>query len=87
MDDQGAMGVLHGITDHAKQAQALLERAPLRAAPFIDGYAVNQLHDQIRGSVGGKAAVEQPCDVGVSQMCEHLSLGAQALDGVRVARA
>ncbi len=79
--------MLHGITDHAKQAQALLERAALRGAPFVDRYAVNQLHDQIGGSVRGKAAVEQSGDVGVSQMCEHLSLGAQALDGVRVPRA
>ena len=87
VNDEGAMRVLDGVTHHAKQAQPRLERKTLSGAPFVDRNAVDQLHDQIRRPVGREAAVEQTGDVGMGQLCEHLSLGAKALDGVGVARA
>ncbi len=85
MDDQGAMRVLHGITHDTKEPQPGFERQTLGGAPFGDGDAIDELHDEIRCAVGREPAVEEARDVGVEQMGEHLSLGPKALDGVRVA--
>ena len=87
MDHQGAMRVLHGIAHHAKQPQPCVERQAFGGAPFRDRDAIDELHDEIRCSVRRKPAVDETSDVGMDQVCEHLSLGAKALDGVRVARA
>ena len=87
MNDEGAMRVLHRITHHAKQAQPRLEWKTLGGAPFVDRDTLDELHDQIRHPVWREAAVEQGADVGMSQLGEHLTFGAKALDGVGVGRA
>ena len=87
VNDEGAMRVLDRVAHHAKQAQPSLERKTLSGAPFADRNAVDELHHQIRSPIGREAAVEQTRDVGMGQLCEHLSLGTKAIDGVGVARA
>ena len=54
---------------------------------IADRYAVDELHHEIGRAFGRDAAVEQARDVGMGQMCEHLSFGQKAIDGVGVARA
>ena len=81
------MRVLDGVADDAEQAQACLEGQRLSAAPVGDGNAVHELHHEEGRAVGREAAVQQAGDVGVLEGRQHLPLGAEALAGIRIARA
>ena len=82
MDDEVPVRVGDGRAHLAEQPEPLKRRqSPVVAEP-IDRTAVHVLHHQEGQAVCGDAAVEQPGDVGVIKRRQHLTLAAEAADGV-----
>ena len=80
MHDQVLVRVLHGVADLAEETQALLDRELLLLAPVGDRHALDVLQDEVRHALLGRAAVEQPRDVGVLEVREDLPLVPEARD-------
>jgi len=74
MHDQVLMGVMHRAADHGEEREARLDGEAVGIAVLVDGHPVDVLHDEIGGSVGQGAAVEQVRDVGVIELREDLPL-------------
>ena len=87
VDDEPLVGVRDAVTDLQKERETIVEREiALRAVP-IDRHAVDVLHHEIGPTLGGRAAVEQPRDVGVLQPGEKLPLAMESFARVSERRA
>ena len=77
MDHHLPMRELDGRADRQEQPQQLGRLEVLPGAKLIDGLPLDELHDVVRESVVGRAAVEQPRDVGVIEARQDLPLIAE----------
>ncbi len=85
MDDQAAMGRVHGATHRGEESQAILDRQLPGVAVLGDRLAPNQLHDEIRPSLPAHPAIEQPGDARMRQTGEDLALAEKpGLDLIRI---
>jgi hypothetical protein len=73
MDDQVAMGILHGIADLSEQLQALAHAEPLLLTVDVDGHAIDGVHDDERQAGVGGARVDQARDEGVVEVGEFVA--------------
>jgi hypothetical protein len=78
MDDQVLMGVVDGVADFAKEAEAIFDAEAVMIAVFVDGHALDEFHDEVGRAVVGGSAVEESRDVGVLELGEGLAFGAEA---------
>jgi RNA polymerase sigma-70 factor, ECF subfamily len=78
VDDQRCVRLLHGLADLAEKAQPRRDVQPVRRAVLVDAPPLDELHDEKRQPLGGRAAVEQPRDVGMLDLREDLPLAAEA---------
>ena len=72
--DQVLMRVLHRVAHVAEQTETVVDRQLLLLAPRGNLQAIDKFQDDIRRAVFGRAAIEQPGDIGMLQMRENLSL-------------
>ena len=79
VDDQTLMRVTHRAADVAKELQPLTHPVAALLAIAVERLAVDELHHEVRQPVVGRAAVDEPRDVGVLEAREDLALRAQAL--------
>ena len=81
MDDEPAMGVLHGLAHPAEQLHPCVNREAPPVAVRRDRLTVHEFHREVRPAVGVEAAVEEPCDGRVIELGENLPLAAEAHRG------
>ena len=86
MDHHVLVGVMNRGADLAEELQALRSGQVVLAAVVVRRDALNVLHDEVGRAVGACAAVEQPGDVGVLQVCQDLALGAKVSEQVSRAK-
>jgi hypothetical protein len=78
MHHQVLVGILHGQTHSAEQAEPFFDGEPVGITVFVDRLSLDQLHDHIRKPVLGCPAVQQTGDVGMLQVGQNLAFGAKA---------
>ncbi len=78
MNDKLLMCIFDRLAYPAKQSQPVGNRQPLTVAITVERHAVNVLHDEIRPSVIGSAAVDQPGNERVVKCGEDLAFVAKA---------
>src|SRR5262245_8692076 len=79
------MGVFDSCADRQKQSQSLLDTKLLFVGVFRNPGALNVLHHEVRSSILGGAAIEQPCDVRMLQSSKDLTFSLEAaMDEVRI---
>ena len=78
MDDQILMGVAHRGAYALEEPEPCddVERVPI--AVLVDRFPFDVLHDQERQAVLGRAAIENPRDVGMIEPCQDLALALEA---------
>src|SRR5215469_9428605 len=78
VDYEVSVSILDGAADYAKKAQPIAHRQVSLAAVRVDRDAFHIFHDEVRQSFHAGAAVEKTRDVGVIQLGQDLSFGAEA---------
>src|ERR1700736_1388613 len=73
------MCMLHGGAHLLKQLQAIPHSQLPAVAPCVDAHPFHVLQNQIGTAVVGGAAIQEPCDVDVVQICHNLALVAETL--------
>src|SRR5580700_1385783 len=74
MHDEVLMRVMDRGTNGLKQAQTRRNIEPVRVAERVHGDAVDVFHDDVRGAVRQRAAVQEMRNVGVIELGEDLTL-------------
>ena len=69
--------VRHRQAHLAKEAQAVFEAESSISAVTIDRLAFDVLHHEVRRAVRARAAIDEPCDVGMFEVREDLALRAE----------
>lgn len=73
VNDEVLVGELYRIAHLPEQLQPLTRASVVRAAPDVDGHAGDELHDQVRRSVGSHTAIDQPRHVGMFETGQDLA--------------
>jgi hypothetical protein len=76
--DEVTVRVLDGLAHGLEEPEPGADAQPERRAVGGDGFAVDELHHQVRPPVGCGPAVQEPRDVGVFQPGQDLALLAEA---------
>ena len=79
MDDEVLVCVLYRRTHVEKELQPRTDVEPVRVAIPGERQTVHILHHQVRTSIFGDSAIQQPRDVRMYQPCENLALGQETL--------
>src|SRR5262245_27846851 len=72
VNDEMAVGVLHGSTDTTEEIQPLIDRKLALGTVAIDRDAVDVLHGEPRQTIGRRAAIEQLRDAWMIERRENL---------------
>src|SRR5215831_1015741 len=80
MNDPFLVRVLDSRTDLQDEIQPLTHRQTPLVAKLSNGQALNQLHDEVRPSGVGRAAIKNPGDIGMIHQRQGLSLGLESRD-------
>ena len=75
---QVAMRIRHGVADGTEQREPFGHRQTPPGGVVVDGNAVDILHHQIWQPVPGDAAIQQPGNDGMLQVCQNLPLATEA---------
>src|SRR5687767_4600735 len=78
MNDEAAVGVLHGVAHLAEQPHPCFDREVPRVAVRRHRLALDELHREIRPAVRVEPAVEQPRDGWVIELGENLAFATEA---------
>ena len=62
MDDEVSMRVVHDVAHILEELKATIDRQLAGVAPAVDRLAFDQLHREVRNSVGRDAAIDEPRD-------------------------
>lgn len=87
VNHERGMGVLQRITHLKKQVKAAPQRAIGAQTMAVDGFAINELHDQVGPAFFGGAGIQQAGDAGVIELRQNLTLGTKPLQQRLLARA
>src|SRR5690349_14871646 len=68
------MGVLDGLANAAKQADAIADGQLVFIGVSVKRQPVDKVHDEVRPPVRSRAAIDQPRDKGMIQCGEYLPL-------------
>ena len=77
MDDEAGVGVLDGFADFAEEDETVFGGEFVLLYVFVDGLAFDEFHDDV-GEVVVGASVDEAGDVGVFELGEDLTFGAEA---------
>src|ERR1039458_8450400 len=80
MDDQVAVGVIHGLAHLEEEEQPRLPVELMLVAVAVDGLALDVLGDKERVAGRREAAIEEPRDVVVVQRRQKLAFGLEAAE-------
>src|SRR5262245_55810016 len=85
VNDEMTMRVFDSRADRQKQSQPLLDAKLLFVGVLRNPGALNVLHHEVRSSILGGTAIEQPCDVRMLQSSKDLTFSLEAAkDEVRI---
>jgi len=84
MDDEVLVGVMDGGAYGEEEAEARGDIEFVVVAVFVDGDALDVLHDEVREAFGGGSTVEEEGDVGVIEVGEDLTFAAEAFEDLGV---
>src|SRR5262249_7421579 len=80
VNDKILVRIMNCRADHAKKLEPLDCRTPAGITIFVNRLAFDVLHNEVRQSVVGGSAVEQPGDVWMFQVGKYLTLVSEAGD-------
>jgi len=74
MHNQTLMSILDCCTDGPEQFDAVSNIQSMFVTVFVDGQAINVLHNQVGQTIRCAARIQKVADIGVIQVCKDLTL-------------